>query len=83
VQAPEEIKKSAEEIVEEFVRLTQHLPPAPEQYYLEESVNVTRRDGEPTPPSEREDFRRRFLSVAPASDEDGSIKAEVAQWAEP
>ncbi len=79
----EEVRKSAEEIVEEFVRLTQDLPAVEEQYYLGGSVNITRPDGEPTSSETRTEFRNRFLSTAPGSDEEGYIKVEVARWVEP
>lgn len=76
----EEIRKSAEEIVDEFTKLTSDLPEIAEQYYLGENVNIVRPDGEPTPEEERKDFRRRFLEIAPGTSEEGRVRVEVARW---
>jgi hypothetical protein len=77
-----EIERSAEEIVDSFVKATGGLPELKETYYSREAFNVVRPDGEPTPPQELAEFRRRFLSVMPGSDEEGNLRVEVARWAE-
>jgi hypothetical protein len=46
-------------------------------YFTQERLNLTRPDGEPR---REEGFRERFLSIAPAKDESGSVRAEVAKW---
>jgi len=75
-----EIERSAEEMVESFVEAAKGLPTLEETYYSHELYNVVRQDGEPSPPKPREDFRRRFISVAPATDEQGNLRVEVAKW---
>ena len=78
----EEIKRSAEEIVEEFVKATSDLPEVEESYYSSEEFNLTRPDGEPSSEEERSEFRARFLSIAPGSDDEGRVRVEVAKWVE-
>jgi predicted Asp-tRNA(Asn)/Glu-tRNA(Gln) amidotransferase subunit C len=70
--------EEAEEILKAFTRDAEKLPPAPELYYSQERLNLTREDGEP---ERQEEFRRRFLSIVPVKDEQGYVKAEVAKWA--
>ena len=76
-----EIERSAEEIVESFVEATKELPELKETYYNQEAYNIVRPDGEPTPPKERTEFRKRFISNMPSSDDHGNLKVEVARWA--
>lgn len=78
----EEIERSAEEIVQAFIEAERGLPQLEETYYSHRVYNVTRADGEPSPRQEREDFRKRFISIMPASDEKGNLRVEVARWAE-
>ena len=75
-----EIERSAEEIVESFVKASEKLPQLKETYYSQEAYNIVRPDGEPTPESERSEFRKRFISNMPNSDEKGNLKVEVAKW---
>jgi len=75
-----EIERSAEEIVESFVKSTEALPELKETYYSQEAYNIFRPDGEPTPEAERSEFRKRFISNMPSSDEKGNLKVEVAKW---
>jgi hypothetical protein len=70
-------EKEAEEILKAFVRDAERLPPAREVYFTQERLNLTRPDGEPR---REEGFRERFLSIVPAKDESGSVRAEVAKW---
>jgi hypothetical protein len=35
-----------------------------------------------TPEKERAEFRKRFISNMPGSDDQGNLKVEVAKWAE-
>jgi predicted Asp-tRNA(Asn)/Glu-tRNA(Gln) amidotransferase subunit C len=76
-----EIEKSAEEIVESFVKAAEKLPELRETYYSQEAYNIVRPDGRPTPPGERSEFRKRFISNMPGSDDQGNLKVEVARWA--
>lgn len=76
-----EIERSAEEIVESFVEAAKKLPELKETYYNQEAYNVVRPDGKPTPAEERAEFRKRFISNMPSSDEQGGLKVEVARWA--
>ncbi len=69
--------EEAEEILKAFVRDAEKLPQAQERYYSHEKLNLTRPDGEPR---REEGFRERFLSIVPAKDESGSVRAEVARW---
>ena len=75
-----EIERSAEEIVESFVKAAEALPSERETYYSQEAANVTRPDGEPSRSGERANFRKRFLKIMPGSDEDGNLRVEVAKW---
>jgi predicted Asp-tRNA(Asn)/Glu-tRNA(Gln) amidotransferase subunit C len=75
-----EIERSAEEIVESFVKAAEALPSERETYYSQEAANVTRPDGEPSRIEERSDFRKRFIKIMPGSDEDGNLRVEVAKW---
>jgi len=75
-----EIERSAEEIVESFVKAAEGLPSERETYYSHEACNITRPDGEPSRGEERSDFRRRFIAVMPSRDEDGNLRVEVAKW---
>ena len=76
-----EIERSAEEIVRSFVEAAEKLPELKETYYSKESYNVVRPDGEPKRAGELAEFRKRFISIAPGTDEDGNLKVEVAKWA--
>jgi predicted Asp-tRNA(Asn)/Glu-tRNA(Gln) amidotransferase subunit C len=78
----EEVERSAEEIVEEFTRVTEGLPTVRESYYGREEFNIMRPDGEPAPEGKLVEFKRRFLSIAPGSDEEGNVCVEVAGWVE-
>lgn len=83
MRAPsEEIQRSAEEIVNEFVEATKTLPEVRESYYTSEEFNVMRPDGEPASKEELTEFRRHFLSIAPGADEEGNVRVEVAKWVE-
>ena len=77
-----EIERSAEEIVESFVRAAEELPKLKETYYSQETYNVVRPDGKPTREKERAEFRKRFISIMPGADEQGNLRVEVAKWAE-
>jgi Asp-tRNA(Asn)/Glu-tRNA(Gln) amidotransferase C subunit len=76
-----EIERSAEEIVKSFLEASETLPTRRETYYSHEVYNIMRSDGEPSPTSERSEFRRAFLEIMPHSDENGNLKVEVAKWA--
>ena len=76
----EEIKKSAEEIVDSFVEVTEDLPELEETYYGQETLNVFRSDGDPKSREELDKFKKNFLKVMPESDEDGNLGVEVAKW---
>ncbi len=78
---PKEIERSAEEILRVFTRVIESLPVEEETYYGQELVNPLRPDGEPSPPSVRREFRKCFISIMPASDDDGKLRVEVARWA--
>jgi len=75
-----EIERSAEEIVQSFVKSAEALPEIKETYYSQEAYNIVRPDGEPTPEKDRSDFRKRFISNMPDSDDAGNLKVEVAKW---
>ncbi len=75
-----EIERSAEEIVESFVKASAKLPALKETYYSQEAYNIMRPDGEPTPETERKEFRERLISNMPGSDDKGNLKVEVAKW---
>ena len=77
-----EIERSAEEIVKSFVEATKELPKLKETYYSQEAYNIVRPDGKPTPAEERANFRKRFISNMPTSDDQGNLKVEVARWVE-
>lgn len=79
-QGEDEVELSAEEIIKSFVEATKDMPSEVETYYSHEVYNVLRPDGEPSSDEVRRDFRRRFLSIAPAVDEEGNLRAEVARW---
>lgn len=81
VERQREIERSAEEIVESFVEATKELPELKETYYSQDAYNIVRPDGEPAPAKERTEFRKRFISNMPGSDEQGNLKVEVARWA--
>jgi len=76
----EEIEKSAEEIIETFVKVTEDLPKVEETYYATKLHNILRPDGEPTDEEERARFREGFLKIAPSTDEQGGLRVEVAKW---
>lgn len=76
----EEIEKSAEEIIETFVKAAEGLPQVEETYYTTKLQNIFRPDGEPTGEEERARFRKGFLAIAPGKDEQGGLKVEVAKW---
>lgn len=75
-----EIERSAEEIVESFVKSAENLPELKETYYNQEVYNIVRPDGEPTSEAERSNFKKRFISNMPSSDDKGNLKVEVAKW---
>ena len=75
-----EIERSAEEIVESFVKAAEDLPSEREMYYSQEEYNVVRPDGKPSSIDERAEFRKRFIKIMPAKDEDGNLRVEVAKW---
>ena len=76
-----EIERSAEEIVESFVKSAETLPEMKETYYSQEAYNIVRQDGNPTTEPERQKFRKAFISIMPHSDDKGNLKVEVAKWA--
>lgn len=76
-----EIERSAEEIVESFVKAAEELPKLKETYYSQELYNIVRPDGEPSR-EERAEFRKRFILIMPSADEQGNLKVEVAKWVE-
>lgn len=78
----EEIRKSAEEIVDSFAEIEKDLPTQGETYYLQETLNVLREDENPSTKAELEEFRRKFLEIMPEKGEDGNLKVEVAKWTE-
>jgi predicted Asp-tRNA(Asn)/Glu-tRNA(Gln) amidotransferase subunit C len=75
-----EIERSAEEIVESFAKAAEGLPSEREMYYSQEAYNVMRPDGEPSSSEECTEFRRRFIKIMPAKDEEGNLRVEVAKW---
>lgn len=77
-----EIERSAEEIVKSFIRVSKGLPEEKETYYSHDLRNVMRPDGKPSPVKELARFREAFLKIMPASDEEGSLRVEVAKWTE-
>lgn len=76
----EEIKKSAEEVVDSFVDATEGLPELKETYYGQDTVNVFRSDEDPKSRDELDEFKEKFVKVMPKSDEDGNLEVEVAKW---
>lgn len=66
--------------MESFVKSAKNLPELKETYYSQEAFNIVRPDGEPTSETERSEFRKRFVSNMPSSDEKGNLKVEVAKW---
>lgn len=77
-----EIERSAEEIVKSFVEISEGLPVERETYYSHDLRNIMRPDGKPSPAKELAVFREAFLRIMPASDEEGSLRVEVAKWTE-
>jgi aspartyl-tRNA(Asn)/glutamyl-tRNA(Gln) amidotransferase subunit C len=77
----EEIVRSAEEIVKSFVEAVKDLPEVKETYFPQENFNIVREDAAPAAYEEQAKFRKRFLSNAPASDDQGNLLVEVAGWA--
>ncbi len=77
-----DIERSAEEIVQSFVEATEDLPETKETYYSQDAYNIVRPDDEPTPKKDLEEFRKRFVTNMPMSDDDGNLKVEVAKWVE-
>lgn len=77
-----EIEHSAEEIVKSFVEVSKGLPVEKETYYSHDLRNIMRPDGKPSPDKELAVFREAFLKIVPASDEEGSLRVEVAKWTE-
>lgn len=78
----EEIKESAEEIVDSFSEIVEDLPTEKETYYIQDIFNVLRSDGESTSEEELGQFRENFLKVVPEADQEGNLKVEVAKWKE-
>jgi predicted Asp-tRNA(Asn)/Glu-tRNA(Gln) amidotransferase subunit C len=78
----EEVKRSAQEVIDSFVEASKDLPEMKETYYSQEIHNIVRSDGEPTSEEERAPFRKKFISNMPKSDDQGNLKVEVARWAE-
>lgn len=76
------IKQSAERIVESFEKATKEIPPLEETYYIKDIPHTLRSDGELLSKEKRSDFRSRFKSIMPASDENGNLKVEIAKWTE-
>lgn len=76
-----EVERSAEEIVQEFIKAAEGLPSKRETYYSHELYNIMRPDGEPSPAGELREFRKLFLQITPGSDEGGNLRVEVARWA--
>ena len=76
----EEIKQSAEEIVDSFAEIAEGLPTQKETYYEQDTLNVLKSDGEPNSEEKLKKFRKKFLKNMPESDEDGNLKVEVAEW---
>lgn len=76
----EDIKESAEEVVDSFAEIEKELPTQEETYYSQDRLNVLRPDGEPTPKGELEEFRKNFLEIMPEQGDEGSLKVEVAEW---
>ncbi len=80
VEKVEDIERSAEEIVKSFIKSVENLPEQKEAYYSQEAYNIVRSDGAPTSETKQLEFRERFISNMPSSDEKGSLKVEVAKW---
>lgn len=76
----EDIKESAEEVVDSFAEIEKELPTQEETYYSQDRLNVLRSDGKPTPKGELEEFRKNFLEIMPEQGDEGSLKVEVAEW---
>ncbi len=76
----EEIRESAEEIVENFSEIERELPTQEETYYEQDALNVLKEDGESTSEEELENFRENFLKIMPEKDENGNLEVEVAEW---
>jgi len=75
-----EIERGAEEIIENFIKSVETLPELKETYYSQEAYNIMRPDGDPTQETERSEFRKRFISNMPSTDDRGNLKVEVARW---
>ena len=73
-----EIERSAEEMLESFVKAVKDLPSLKETYYSQDLYNIMRPDGEPL--KESAEFRKRFIANMPSSDEEGNLRVEVAKW---
>lgn len=73
-----DIERSAEEILESFVKTTEDLPSLKETYYSQDLYNIMRPDSKPVKGSA--DFRKRFIKNAPSCDEEGNLRVEVAKW---
>jgi predicted Asp-tRNA(Asn)/Glu-tRNA(Gln) amidotransferase subunit C len=73
-----EIERSAEEMLESFIKAAGDLPSLKETYYTQDLYNIMRPDGEPL--KERAEFRKRFIANMPSSDEEGNLRVEVARW---
>lgn len=78
----EEVKESAEEILNSFAEIEKDLPSEGETYYLQDVLNILREDGKTIPKEELENFRKNFLENMPERVDDGSLKVEVAKWTE-
>lgn len=78
----EEIRESAEQIVDSFTEVVEGLPSLKETYYNQDTINLLRRDGEPSSKEKRADFRKRFKKIMPGSDEEGNLRVGVAEWKE-
>ncbi|KXB04862.1 hypothetical protein AKJ50_01945 [candidate division MSBL1 archaeon SCGC-AAA382A13] len=76
----EEIRESAEEIVESFAEIVKDLPIQEETYYEQEALNVLREDEKPASEKSLKEFRENFLKIMPSHDEEGNLKVEVAEW---
>lgn len=76
----EEIRNSAEEIVDSFTEAVEDLPQQDETYYGQDTTNEFRDDARPKGKGELERFRKNFLRIMPSSDEDGNLEVEVAEW---
>ncbi|KXB06913.1 hypothetical protein AKJ51_02540 [candidate division MSBL1 archaeon SCGC-AAA382A20] len=76
----EKIRKSAEEIVDNFAEISEGLPTQRETYYQQSALNVLRDDDEPVSREILKKFQKIFLKNMPDRDEEGNLKVEVAEW---